>query len=273
MKIETNKNSVFRHLDYKAFLREEITRHKDVRGFQSKLAAAAKCQKSYLSQVLRSKYHITNEQAFHLCEFFGFGHLESDYFLELVNLSRTSLPAFRERILFKLKSMRESEDDLAKRFDDHSLSEEIQKVYYSSWHWSAVHIAVGIDHLQTVDSISERLSLSKSQTVETLKGLESMGLVEAYRKGWRIKPTLLHLPKSSPFIGAHHGNWRSRAVLDSQRPNNNGMHYSVVMSHSRAEFEVIKQLFLDSVDEMRKIVEPSRSEELTCFCLDYFKVN
>lgn len=273
MKLNTNKSNIFSYLDYKEFLQQEIAKQSETRGFQTKMAKAAKCQKSYLSQVLRSKYHITNEQAFRLCEFFGLRQLETDYFMELVNLARTDLPGLRDRILSKLKEIRESVEDLSKRYaKDEKLSDELQALYYSSWHWSAIHIAVGIAQFQSVETLADRLSISKSQVLETLQGLESMGLIEASGKAWKIKPTQMHLPKSSPLTQHNHANWRQRAVLDSQKATTTGLHYSLVMSHSVAEFDVIKQVLLESIDRTRTLVVPSANEELTCLCLDYFKI-
>lgn len=82
----------------------------------------------------------------------------------------------------------------------------------------------------------------------------------------------LHIPKNSPMIGIHHNNWRQRAVLDSTLPNTEGVHYTAVYSISRKDHEHLKTKVLDLVEQSRKIVAPSKEEELICFTCDLFEV-
>ena len=112
MSTYTNNVNIYEYLDYKKFLTAKIKEGSKVRGFQTRMAKTAKCQKSYLSQVLRTKYHITTDQAFRLTQFFNFSALETDYFIELVNFARTDLAPLKERILVRLTSIKESSTNL-----------------------------------------------------------------------------------------------------------------------------------------------------------------
>jgi len=64
--------NVFNHLDYKDFLKIQIEENHEAYGYKSRLAKAANCQKSFLSQVLNSHIHLTPEHAVGLCQFWKF---------------------------------------------------------------------------------------------------------------------------------------------------------------------------------------------------------
>ena len=86
--------SVFESLDYKRYMRQQIAAHGDVYGYKSRLAAAAGCQKSYLSQVLNGAHDLTLEHAAGLAAFWQLPRLDGEYFMELVNWARASSPRF-----------------------------------------------------------------------------------------------------------------------------------------------------------------------------------
>jgi hypothetical protein len=60
-------------------------------------------------------------------------------------------------------------------------------------------------------------------------------------------------------------------VLDSQNPASDGVHYTVVQSVSKADFEKIKQLVLDTIDQYARVAGPSKEEELVTLAVDFFR--
>jgi hypothetical protein len=61
-------------------------------------------------------------------------------------------------------------------------------------------------------------------------------------------------------------------VQKSQEPGGDGVHFTIVQSLSRADFESVKRLVLETIDGYRKIANPSKEEELICFTTDFFRV-
>ena len=250
------------------------TRQNQGRGYQGKMARAAGCPQSYFSQILNANAHLNPEQALRLCMFWNLSDNETEFFLELVNLARTDFQPLVKRIKDRLQVIRQHANDLAERFaSSRFLSTEKEVYYYSAWHWSAIHILVGVKGCCSVESVAKWLRLSPQVVRDTLAALEAMGLVKHGTKGWQTIPGNLHLRNDSPMLPIHHANWRERAVSHARGAPADGLHYTVVASHGEADFEQIKQIFLASLDKVRAIIAPSTDEELRCICLDFFSVN
>lgn len=258
--------------DYKEFLNTCISEHGEKRGYQGQLAAAAGCQPAYLSQVLRSHVHLTPEHACNLTHFLGFDDLETSYFLTLVDYGRAGSRRLQQRLKAQLDELKMKSENLATRLKDPKLeSVEAHALYYSAWHYGAIHILVSIPDFQTPIAISQRLNLPIKTVLETLRGLKTMGLVKQEKDRWVFTGGNLHIPKNSPLNGVNHQNWRMRAIQDSQNLSSDGLHYSFAFSVSQDDFEKLKTMLFTFIDEQRKIIDPSACEELVCFTYDLFK--
>ena len=67
------------------------------------------------------------------------------------------------------------------------------------------------------------------------------------------------------MIGIHHSNWRQKAVSE-------GVHYTSVYSISQKDYQHLKEKMLDLIEYSRKVVGPSKEEELICFACDIFAI-
>jgi len=265
--------SLYSFEDYKTYLKSVLDGPGKERGYQSRLAEAAGCQRSYLSQVVHSTPHLTPEHAMGMAQFWKLSQDESDYFLDLVSLGRTHSKSLRHHLREKLLAARRKSQNLANRFQDKQLEPgEREQIYYSSWHLAALHILTSVPRFKSEAALSERLGLPLPFLRKSLEQLESLGLVTRISGGWGFGAGKLHLPKTSLLTGVNHSNWRARAVWDAQNPDSEGLHYTVVHSHSRKDFEALKQKILEWIDESRELIDPSPSEEVTCLCLDLFPV-
>jgi len=264
--------NIINFIDYKEFLRSLVDERGVKRGFQSELAEAAGCQRAYLSQVLRSNVHLTPEHACNMAHFLGLDHFETEYFLTLVDLGRAGSPRLQQRHKTKLERIKLEAESFAKRLKESSLpSAEAQALYYSSWHWGAIHMLVGIPQMQMPKAIAKQLNLPIDHVMEILRGLKSMGLITMENDRWISTGSNLHVPKDSPLNGVNHQNWRSIAVQDSQNINSEGIHYTSAFTVSKQDYEKLKTMLLKFIDNQRSIIGPSACEELVCFTCDLFK--
>lgn len=265
-------SSVFQFRDYRKFLLEEM-KTRDLKGGVSRLAEAAECQRSHISRVLAGQLQFTMDQAYRISKFLHLDENESDYFLKLVEWDRSGDLGFRKKIEMDLNSLLKKQGNLSERLKQESLDlQERQMLYYSSWHWSALHIIVSLKEYQTSEAIAARLGMGVDEVQSSLERLSAMKLVEKSGSKWKISSGSLHLSNQSPLNSVQHGNWRSRAVLDSQKLETDGLHYTVVQTISRSDFQMIKQKLLSFLDEYAKIAGPSKEEELICFAFDFFRV-
>jgi hypothetical protein len=73
-------------------------------------------------------------------------------------------------------------------------------------------------------------------------------------------------------VAFHHGNWRTRAILDAQKRNPESVHYTVVQSLDQKAFEEIRQKIIQLIEDANRIARPAKEERLICFTTDFFEV-
>lgn len=265
--------SVFNYLDYRAYIEYQIKSHSQVKGYQGVLAENAGCQRSYLSQVLNSHVELTPDHAANLASYWQFNRDETEYFIDLVMLSRAASPKLKKILQAKLQSMQKKQQDLSERFQRPTApASEHAPVYYSSWYWAAIHILLSVPGYSSSQKIAERLCLTQELVVTTLESLQNMGLVMKKNGEWKIVTTNMHLPQESPLTNTNHLNWRMRGLSGKVRNSQQDLHYTAVHSLSKQAIHEIKEVFLQAIDKSRQIVAPSQDEDAVAICFDLFEL-
>lgn len=241
--------------------------------YKGKLAQAANCQPAYLSQVLSGKAHFTPDHAANLCSFFKFDPFQSTYFINLVHLARASSPRLKAFIMASQNSILSNVETVSGRVKTKPAADEDRlKEYYSSWHYSAVHIATTCPSYQTVERISDRLSLSQEKVELILNRLESLQLVQNQDQVWRAINYDLHISDQSELNVKNHVNWRLKALENIQsNQSQNNIHYTAVFSMSEETYKSIKNKVLEMILETRNQIISSKEEDVFVMNCDFFK--
>jgi len=265
--------SIYNYTSYTAYLKDKVKAEKPAWGAWGRLAKAAGCQPTYLSQALKSKCNLTQDQILGIAVYWNLSNDETDFFMLLLELERAGTRSLKNYLKSKIDKIRSDQEDIAKRLSKPRVElGEKETLYYSSWYWSALHIIVTIPKFQTASAIAQKLMLPQDLVTYSLEVLEKHGIVRKDGGLWKLGTADVHLPKSSPIIGIHHNNWRQKAVLDSTNPHSEGTHYTAVYSISQKDYQHLKEKMLDIIEYSRKVVGPSNEEELICFACDLFKV-
>ncbi len=266
--------SVFEFADYKSFLRKRIALS-DQRGFATRLAEASGCQRSYFSAVLNGDVHLLPDHLFGICEFMEMPDNEREYLFLVLDHNRASNLEYRRHLAKKISEKQTAWKDFKNRLKNESLPvsapSQSQQFYYSSWLFAAIHIAVSIPRYGEMGNLVEYLGISPELAKFHLDKLQEMELVEKKGTKWIWKSGDLHLSKDSPWIAAHHANWRTQALVDIPQRKEESLHYSVVQSLSKGDMEALRSRMIEWVEEFKKKASPSKPEELVCFNLDLFK--
>lgn len=267
-------SDIFSFDDYRAFIKSRVKDETPKWGAWARLARAANCQATYLSQAMKGKVHLTSDHVHAIALFWKLNASETDFFLLQLEHAKAGSRSLREYLLNRIKRLRSEHTDLTKRFSVNQIeSGEKESMYYSSWHWAALHIIVTIPDLQTVPAISQRLQLPVAFVEFSLEKLKHLGFVKKDGPLWKLSIADVHISKNSPMIALHHNNWRQRAVVDAMLPQKEkSLHFTGVYSLSRADFEHLKGKMLDLVEHTRRVVAPSKEEELACVLCDIFLV-
>lgn len=201
--------TVFEFDDYRGFLKAQIANNKLVRGYQSQLAKAARCQSSFLSQVLANSMDLGYDHAADLAQFWRLEEEETEYFVLLVAQARAQSTRYKKLIKGRLQSLKKDNLNITKTVKQEGIEKgEFETLYYSSWIWSAIHIMAGTPEFNTAKTMSSRLKLPLSLVEISLTKLEKMGLVTKQENGaWRVTKRNIHLSDASLMTQMNHYNW------------------------------------------------------------------
>lgn len=262
---------IFEYYSYKKFLADWI-KIVGGRGSLTRIAKAAGCHRTYLSQVLNSKVDLTLDHAASLIHFFNFGTIEADYFLTCVMYDRATQSTAKEYFLKKLERVGKQQTTVTARLSsskEEAKNDDINTdIYYSSSIFALIHIATSCQNTQTAAQISKYFKIPIESVMTTLEHLVKNGLVT--RSGARFihSGKILHLDRSSNFTRINHLNWRLKACEDSQ--NENSVHYTNIFSVSKQDWRELKLRLIDFIEEQNKKIHASGTDEVVVFCCDLF---
>jgi uncharacterized protein (TIGR02147 family) len=264
--------SIFRFSDYKTYLLqiEDSKRHK---GFRSRIAECTGCQNAFVSQVFNGAVNFSLEQALHISSFLNHGFDEKQYFLWMVEFKRAGTADLRKYFSHLMETLREKNLEIKERAKaPQILGAESQATYYSSWIYSALHIAVMIPKLNTVARLAHALDLPESKIAEAVNFLVENGLVDRVGQNLTSGRAQIHLDRASANINKLHTNWRLEALKSLDHPSTNDLHYSGVSSLSLDDVAEIRAMFVDVIENYLRTVEKSPEETVYTFNLDFFSV-
>lgn len=262
---------VFDYTDYRSYLLAILESRG--RGERSRLSEAIRCHPTYMSQVLGDQADFSLEQAEAASVYIGHSTDETDYFLLLTLKSKAGSASLKGRFEKQLEQIRQKRLTLSTRLSyQKTLSQEAQTTYYSSWHYAAIHMTVAIPQYRSKKAISRYLDLPLTKVAQVLEFLVATGLVKEEGAEYNVGSGSIHLGNDSSMISKHHTNWRLQAIqsLDSEAPNE--LHYSSVLTLTRADVEKIKSILVKSIESARSIIRESKEECLFNYSIDWFEV-
>ena len=108
--------NIFEYGDYKSFLRDYISAQ-ETRGAVAELAKGAGCDRTYLSQALNGKVHLTTDHVINFGETMGMSETEKNFFLHLLLHDRAGQPSARSVLKRKLEKISQDSQMMAKRIE------------------------------------------------------------------------------------------------------------------------------------------------------------
>lgn len=147
-----------------------------------------------------------------------------------------------------------------------------QAIFYSSWHYAAFHVAVSLPECNSEIGLSEYFNVPLQKTNEIVDFLEGAGLL--FRDGLklRVSPSQVFLGSDSPHISKLHTNWRIEAIKSLDRYTEKDLHYSATFTAARKDVERIREVMVESIENIRTIIKPSSDEACFVYNLDLFKI-
>ncbi|PIU00465.1 MAG: hypothetical protein COT74_05930 [Bdellovibrionales bacterium CG10_big_fil_rev_8_21_14_0_10_45_34] len=268
------KSNIYEYRDYKSCLVDLLEAGESSgRGKRKQLADFIGCQVSHISNVTSGSGHFNQEQAEAAARFFGLNNYETEFFLLLIQFERAGTAALKSFIERQLDHRQKKFTTLKRRLKiPESLPAEAEALYYSSWHYGAVHILLSVQQLQTRELIASKLEIPQTKVDEILSFLTQSGICKKEGQRYQLIRPLLHLDKSSPHIIRHHSNWRLKSLLSLDRMNENDLRYSAAFTLSQKDYSYVKERLTKALSEIFETIKVSDEEDAAVICLDLFKL-
>ncbi|MDB2447380.1 TIGR02147 family protein [bacterium] len=268
------KQSVFDFEDYKKFVVEKLKDGpNNGRGLRRKLAEKIGCQAAYVSHVLVGYKHFSLEQAEAIARYFKFRNDETEFFLTLVEHNKAGTIQLKNFLKRQLKAKRESHQKIKNRVGIKTeISPEDQAMYYSSWHYQAVRMALTLPNTNTTEAISQKLNVPIERINEVLGFLLSRSLIKEDHGRYVSTELTIHLGNDSPLISKLHTNWRIHTLKNLDRKNEEDFHYSGAVTLSEGDFHKVRETLMDALVKSHNTIKPSSSERLCVLALDFYEM-
>ena len=262
---------LFRFKEYRDYLRVEFSGTGENRGRRALLSKRLKCQTSFLSQVLTDRSHLSLEHAIQTSEFLNHNASEKRYFMLLVQKSKAGSKTLLNYFDEEISKIHQERESIQERINVKTeLNLEDQMKYYSTWHYSALHILAALPTLNSVDGMCTRLKLEPALVKNALQFLEESGFVRKKDGAYQIGPTRIHLPKGAPMLPRHHANWRMKAIESVDEEKAGDLHYSGILGISKKDAKVFKERLLQLLQEFEPILLESKEEVPIVLLMDLF---
>lgn len=256
--------------DYKAYLGQCAEQE---RGLKSALANALNCQSAYISQVLNNNAHLSLEQADAANIFLKHSEKESLYFMLLVQFARAGTESLKQFFSNQLSQFQaEQLSYLNRRNIRNSLNDKDQAIYYSSWEYNTIHMAVTIPRLRTKNDLMKAFNISDDRMNRCLEFLLEKGLIKHSAGKYIPGTTENYLERSSPFVRQLHLNMRALAIQSLDRDAIEDAHYSATFTLSKDDVLKVKKKINEALAEIVDIAKESKESQITALSIDFFNL-
>ncbi|MGK5082506.1 TIGR02147 family protein [Bdellovibrionota bacterium FG-1] len=263
--------SIFDYQNYKAYLVDWV--EEKGRGERSKIASVLRCHLAYVSQVLNDDAQLSLEQADQLNTYLAHSEDQAEFFLLLVSLERAGTASLRKLYETKIKRILHERTLLENRLKNKKvLPAESQAIYYTAWYYSAIHLLISIPGFQTKEEIARHLRLPMNQINQALEFLVATGLAEFNKARYQSGQVTLHLTNDSPWLPRYHSNWRLQAIQSLDRPQENQLNYTSVVSMSEEDAPAIRKILIEAIEQVRAVVRKSPEKGAYCYTVDFFTI-
>lgn len=266
--------SIFEVTEYREWFFQWLkSKPKGGHGELSKIAQFLDVNSTLMSQVLAKRRDFSLEQGFKLCQYFSFNHLESRYFMLLLQFERAGTHDLKSYFERELKEIKKESGQIKNRVKtDKEISDTDKSFLVSTWKPTALLVYTGKETGVSLEEIEAELGVSKEEARGLAEKLLEMGLIQLSGGHYKTGFMRLHIPKGSSFLLRHYSNWRLRAIDRSDQINDDEVMYTSVSSISEKDLAKIKEKLLSWISEYAKNVSASPAERVVCFNLDFFRV-
>ncbi|MGZ3747543.1 MAG: TIGR02147 family protein [Pseudobdellovibrionaceae bacterium] len=265
--------TIFEFTDYKKYIQHFIRQQpKKGRGYILKIAEFLNMHPTHVSQILSGSKDFSHEQAFKMTDFLLLNALERDYFLLLVQKSKSGNKEYENFLQTKIVELQKQSLQIDKRISQtKALSDHERSIFYSSWLYSAIRLFCSLEKGKNLNEICIKFHLDRKQALEIIRFLLDTSLLKEVDNFYQIGATHTHVGLGSPYLNRHHTNWRLKALSHIEQLHSEELMFTGPVSVSKSDFKKIREKLLNVITEIVEYAKKEEpAEELVCLNIDYF---
>lgn len=264
--------SIFDYNSYRSYLRDCFPQKGEARGRRKFLAEHLRCQLSFIGLVLTERAHFSEEMLCEVAEYLRLTENEREFLLLLGSLERAGSHKLQVVYEKRIRKLRQEHRKLEEAIGNQvELSAEVMSQYNGNWLNMAVHMAVLIPEINTIEKLEKLFIWPRDQIEIAVQFLVQNGLIR--REKGRLLPGVrrVHLKRASSIIPLTHTTWRLEATRHIQSNKDTNLHFSGAYCVSRSDYERIRSIFEETLVSCDKLVAPSKEEVLIAIGLDLWR--
>jgi uncharacterized protein (TIGR02147 family) len=267
------QTNIFQFDDYRKFLQECLKESTSEEKLTLvKLADSCRVKSPYLSKCLSGTADLNTDQAHCLGTFLGLNEEELNYFLELVEYSRSYIESYKKYLKKKIKSTQKQNLRTETNIKTAELSEETKITYYLDPLNLIIHMCATLEKSLDVKALSKSLHISEDKVLEVVNQLIMLGIIK--QEGSRYVSVVkgLHLPSNSPLCRPHQMLMRQKVLNFQEALSEEGKGYNTMFTFS-CDYETyikIKNEFLSFLKITDKLIDQSHPSGVYQLQFDLF---
>lgn len=270
--------NIFEITSYKILIKERLQELKNINSkytFEA-MAKSMNIHKPYLSRVLNQKGDFNKDQLFLCSKYLKLNELESEYLYHLFEENTCFIPERKNELAAKLKDITKKSLKSESLYKNQKNTEpEVIKIddYFMDPFFPLIHMFLLITKFnENPPLIAELLGLATDKLYEYIESLHHMKIIEKKQNKIVILKEFLHLPENSSLITAFRNLSKMKSLdrIASSSPDNY-LSLHVFFTSDETARKKIQKLFLEFLDEAKKISDKSKSEEVYQLNFDLLK--
>lgn len=270
--------NIFNELNYRKIIKDIVEERKKIDNsinFQA-MAQYMNIQKAYLSQVIKDKRDLSQDQLFSASLYLKLTDIEYEYMQLLLEYERSGIKIRRDELLKLIKEMQKKYSKTSKHINVNEINidaKELQKEYYLDPINQLVHIALSIKEFRDEPlKLSEHLLIPKEKVKAVIIELEKMKVIVL--KDGRVIDTLqnIHLPRSSPLF------YPWKVALNNHCINKvkfldeaDSYNMSACFSADEKSRKEVHKLFMEFLNKAKTKIDQSSDKNLYQINFDLFR--
>lgn len=261
--------SIYKYLDYRAFLKNEIERQQNerVKFTMTSLAEKAGIKIAYFSKCLSGTADFNADQLYLIGKNLNLSDDEIDYLLIMLDYARSYHHQKKSYVLKKLQKIQKEFLTTEKKIKTSqvgiTLAEQFE--YYQNPLLLIIHTAIGLKTFQKkIPSLASALGISLDTLHQALKKLIDLNIIEKKGDEYRAKISDLHLSPSSPLCQVHQTLMRQQIIQHHMSTEDKTDQYNLLITFSADEkaYQHIKDRFLNFLTDADKIIAAAPEENV-----------